>query len=229
MVYSTQGLKRTIGVLCLIFTLPALTHAQQQETITRGGYTLEYTNKSSDFDTAVGRRMIDAFFKVYPQEAARYNKKTAKKVGFVIDPAYDGVAATSGDVIVFNPAWFRTHPGDIDVVTHEAMHVVQDYPNDSGPGWITEGIADYVRHLFGVDNAGAKWSLTPFNPKQHYTNSYRITARFFVWIEKNKNKDFVKKLDAAMRGKKYTDEIWKKLTGSNLDELWKEYAADPAI
>src|SRR5689334_11442689 len=114
MVYSIQGLKRTVGMLCLsVCTLPALTYAQhQQETITRDGYTLEYTNKSPDFDTAVGRRLIEAFFKVYPQEAARYNRKTAKKVGFVIDPAYDGVAATSGDVIVFNPAWFRSHPGD---------------------------------------------------------------------------------------------------------------------
>lgn len=231
MVYSMQGLKRTMGLLCLsVCTLPVLTYAQDApQTITRDGYTLEYTNKSPDFDTAVGRRLIDAFFQVYPREAARYNKKATKKVGFVIDPGYEGVAATSGDVIVFNPAWFRAHPGDIDVVTHEAMHVVQAYPEDAGPGWVTEGIADYVRYVFGVDNAGAKWALPAFKPKQHYTQSYRITARFFVWVEKKRNKDFVKKLDAAMRGKKYTDKIWKKLTGSTLDELWKEYAANPAI
>ena len=231
MVYSMQGLKRTLGMLCLcVCTLPVLTYAQESpQTIARKGYTLEYTNKSPDFDTAIGRRLIEAFFQVYPKEAARFNKKTAKKVSFVIDPAYEGVAATSGDVIVFNPGWFHAHPGDIDVVTHEAMHVVQAYPNESGPGWITEGIADYVRYVFGVDNAGANWALPAFKPKQHYTQSYRVTARFFVWVEKKKNRDFVKKLDAAMRGKKYTDEIWKKLTGSTLDELWNEYAANPAI
>lgn len=231
MVHSTQGLKRTMGMLCLsVCMLPAVTYAQQpKETITREGYTLEYTNKSPDFDTAVGRRLIETFFTVYPKEAARYNKKTAKKVGFVIDPSYDGVAATSGDVVVFNPAWFRNHPGDIDVVTHEAMHVVQAYPHGAGPGWITEGIADYVRYTLGVDNAGAKWALPAFNEKQHYTQSYRVTARFFVWIEKNKRKDFVQQLDSAMRGKKYTDGIWKELAGSTLDELWKEYAANPAI
>jgi len=230
MVHSTQGLKRTVGMLCLsLCTLPALTHAQQTETITRKGYTLEYTNKAPDFDTAVGKRLIEAFFVVYPKEAARYNKKTAKKVTFVIDPAYDGVAATSGDVVTFNPAWFRSHPGDIDVVTHEAMHIVQAYPHRAGPGWITEGIADYVRNEMGVDNAGAKWALPEFNEKQHYTQSYRITARFLLWIEKHKNKNIVRKLDSSMREKKYTADIWKELTGSTLDELWKEYAANPAI
>ncbi|QHS59607.1 secretory protein [Chitinophaga agri] len=230
MVHSMQGLKRTMGMLCLsLCSLPMLTHAQQAETITRKGYTLEYTNKSPDFDTAVGRRLIETFFTVYPQQAARYNRKTAKKVAFIIDPAYDGVAATSGDVVTFNPAWFRSHPGDIDVVTHEAMHIVQAYPAHAGPWWITEGIADYVRYTMGVDNAGANWSLTPFNEKQHYTNSYRITARFFAWLVKHKNRDIVGKLDSAMRSKKYTDEIWKALTGSTLDDLWKEYAANPVI
>jgi hypothetical protein len=226
-----QGLKRTMGLLCLcVCTLPVLTYAQEpSQTIVRDGYTLEYTNNSPDFDTTVGKRLIEAFFQVYPKEVARYNKKAAKKVSFVIDPSYEGVAATSGDVIRFNPAWFHAHPGDIDVVTHEAMHVVQAYPNDAGPGWITEGIADYVRYVFGVDNAGANWALPAFKPKQHYTQSYRVTARFFLWIEKKKNRDFVKKLDVAMRGKKYTEKIWKKLTGSTLDELWNEYAANPAI
>lgn len=229
MVHSTQGLKRTAGLLCLsLCTLPAFSQVQH-ETIIREGYTLEYTNKSTTFDTAVGRRLINTFFQVYPAEAKRFNRNTARKVSFVIDPGYDGVAATSGGVIVFNPEWFRQHPDDIDVVTHEAMHVVQAYPGDAGPWWLTEGIADYVRYVFGVDNASANWKLPAYNEKQHYTQSYRITARFFLWLEKKKRKDIIDKLDVAMRSRTYTDAIWKKLTGKTVDELWAEYAAQPEV
>ena len=108
------------------------------------------------------------------------------------------------------------------------MHIVQSYP-DGAPGWLVEGVADYVRYKLGVDNAGAGWSLTPFNPKQNYTNAYRITARFLVWAEKKYSKKLVKKMDAAMRNQTYQPELWTKLTGKTVDELWKEYANDPAI
>ena len=198
-------------------------------TITKGKYTLVFINKDTAFDMKVKQRMTNAFFTVYPAEAKKYNIKTAKKVTFIIDPAYDGVAATGEGIVRFNPAWFHKHPGDIDVVTHEVMHIVQAYPNDAGPGWITEGIADYVRHKFGVDNEGADWKLPPYAAKQNYDNSYRITARFFTWIEKHYDKNFVQKLDAAMRSKKYTDEFCKNATGKTFAALWSEYGNNSAI
>ncbi|MFT3827869.1 MAG: basic secretory protein-like protein [Chitinophagaceae bacterium] len=199
-----------------------------QDSTTRQGYTLIFVNKSADFDTAIGRRMTDAFFTVYPVEAKLYNPKTLRKVFFVVDPEYKGVAATAGGIVRYNPEWFKKHPGDIDVVTHEVMHIVQAYPGGSGPGWITEGIADYVRYTLGVDNAGAGWSLPEYNAKHHYDNAYRITARFLVWIEKS-HKGFVQKLDAVMRSKTYQDSFWKEQTGKTVSELWDEYAANPGL
>jgi len=199
------------------------------DTISKGKYTLVFINKDTAFNAAVKQRMIDAFFKVYPAEAKKYNTKTARKVTFIIDPADDGVAATDGNLVRYNPKWFQKHPEDIDVVTHEVMHIVQAYPDDAGPWWITEGIADYVRYKLGVDNEGAGWKLTPYSPKQNYDNSYRITARLFVWIEQHYNKNFVQKLDAAMRSKTYTDGFCKKATGKTFAELWKEYGNNPSI
>jgi predicted metal-dependent peptidase len=199
------------------------------DTITKKKYTLIFINKDSVLDLAVKQRLIDAFFKVYPAEAKKYNKKTMKKVIFIIDPAYKGVAATSNGLVRYNPDWFHKHPGDIDVVTHEVMHIVQNYPNRAGPGWITEGIADYVRYKLGVDNEGAGWKLPDYSTKQAFDNSYRVTARFFVWIEKHYNKKFVQKLDAAMRSKNYTDNFVKTATGKTFAELWNEYSKDPAI
>lgn len=227
----------TVGVFCSLSGLQAQRHWNRilsdkdlsRDTITKKGITLILVNKDEDFPKDVLKKMEETFFEVYPKEIKTYNKNSMKKVAMIIDPDYKGVAATAGGVIRVNPEWMKKNPEDLDVVTHEAMHIVQAYRGHSGPGWITEGIADYVRHQFGVNNEAAKWSLTPFNEKQSYKNAYRITARFFVWITKNYKKHFVRDLDAAMREGTYTDGFWKQQTGKTVDELWSQYSQDPTI
>ncbi|MES2004675.1 MAG: basic secretory protein-like protein [Bacteroidota bacterium] len=199
-----------------------------KDSITKGDYTLLFISKDSAFDSGTKQKMIDAFFTVYPQEAKRFNPNTLNKITFVIDPAYAGVAATGNGVARYNPKWLKDHPEDIDVVTHEVMHVVQAYHGGS-PGWLTEGIADYVRYVYGVNNVNGKWALPNYKEGQSYTNSYRITARFLVWLEKNVRKTIVDELDNAARSKTYTVDLWKEKTGKTLDELWADYAANPAI
>lgn len=198
------------------------------DTIKKDGITLVFINKDPNFDPVVAKRMEETFFTIYPKECKVYNPKSRKDVTMFIDPTYDGVAATGGGLIRVNPEWMHKHPEDIDVVTHEAMHIVQGYPRYE-PIWVTEGIADYVRATLGVDNEGANWKLPDYNPKQSYKNSYRITARFFIWLTKNKNKLIIEKLDAAMRDNTYSDAFWKKQTGKTIDELWAEYGANPVI
>ncbi len=42
------------------------------------------------------------------------------------------------------------------------MHIVQGYPGYGDarvPGWLVEGIADYARDRYGMDNAAAGWAL----------------------------------------------------------------------
>lgn len=193
---------------CLLALIAFNAKADESETIQKKGYTLTFKNNSPNFSPALKKRMIETFFEVYPKLAKDFNPNTDKAVVFSIDTAYDGVAATGGGRIVYNPKWFDKHPGDIDVVTHEVMHVVQNYGRSNGPGWLTEGIADYVRFKYGVDNPGAKWTLPDFKDTQSYKNSYRITARFLHWLETtNGNKGIVTKLD----------------------ELWAAYAANPKV
>lgn len=224
--FSSSIKKIAAGIICL--ALMAVTaRAQTSTVVTKNGYTLIFKSNAADFDPALKDRMIATFFKVYPLLAKTYNKKADKAVVFSIDTAYKGVAATGGGKIVYNPDWFKKHPGDIDVVTHEVMHIVQNYGDSPGPGWLTEGIADYVRFKFGVDNAGANWSLTPFKPTHSYTNAYRITARFLNWLETNGNQGIVAKLDSAMREHTYNEAIWKNITGKTVDELWAAYAGNP--
>jgi hypothetical protein len=202
---------------------------QSNNTFVQKGYTLTFINKQPGFDSIVKQQLIKTFFKVYPKEAKLYNKTTLRKVVFVIDPGYKGVAAAAGSIVRFNPEWFAKHPKDIDVVTHEVMHIVQAYTGNNTPGWLTEGIADYVRATLGVDNAGAGWAMPTYLPKQNYTDAYRITARFLIWAEKKHNKKLVQQLNSALHKGTYKPELWKEFTGKTVDELWKEYASDPHI
>lgn len=220
---------RALGVASLFFlAYSSAASAQDKQVIKKNGYTLTFINEDQSFSAALKTRMIETFFKVYPELKNAYNAKTNRAVTFVIDTAYKGVAATGGDKVSFSPEWFRKHPEDIDVVTHEIMHIVQAYGDGGGPWWVTEGIADYVRYKFGVDNAGARWTLPDYREGQKYDNGYRVTARFLAWLEKS-NPGIVKTLDKNMRSHTYKEEIWKDQTGKTLEELWHTYTQNPAL
>ncbi|MBT1712616.1 secretory protein, partial [Fulvivirgaceae bacterium PWU5] len=81
------------------------------------------------FDPAVKARLIKTFFEVYPVLVGEYNKASIKEVTFFVDTTYKAVAEAGGGRVRFSPGWFKSHPGDIDVVTHEVMHLVQSYPH----------------------------------------------------------------------------------------------------
>lgn len=195
----------------------------QKKITSHGKITLIFINKSPSFDQTTGQRMIDLFFQVYPKEVKLFNPTSSKTVTFVISSEYKGVAATLNNVIKFDPSWLQAHPEDIDCATHELMHVVQDYHGDN-PGWLVEGIADYGRNLFGINNENAGWTLPPYRPSQMYTNAYRVTAAFLRWTEAHYRSGLVKKLNTAMRNNAYTDDLWVKLTGKSVDELWYLYS-----
>ena len=199
-----------------------------KDSLTKKKYTLIFISKDSAFSATTKQQMIEAFFTVYPRQAKHFNPNTLQKVTFIIDPAYVGVAAAGNGAARYNPKWLRDHPEDIDVVTHEVMHIVQAYP-DGSPGWLTEGIADYVRYGYGVNNVKGNWKLPDYKAGQSYTNSYRIMARFLVWLEQNGHPRIVQELDKAARTGTYSPELWKQKTGNTLDELWASYAANPAV
>lgn len=198
---------------------------QTTDTTSKKGVTLILVSQDTGFSQEVLGRLQETFFQVYPKLTKAFNKKAVKEVTITVDTAYDGVAYAHNGRVTIAQAWLVKNPGDVDVVTHEVMHLVQAYPPRSGPGWLVEGIADYVRYKYGVDNTGANWSLPDLKPEHHYTNSYRITARFLDWVERTQRKGIVKKLDSALRNREYSADLWKQLTGSSLDELWNAYTA----
>jgi len=215
-------------ILSTILILP-FSKVRAQEVIKKKGYSLTFESNFAALDPKLKKRLIETFFIVYPKLAKEYNPNTLKAVTFFVDTAYKGVAATSNGKVTYSSIWMVKHPEDIDVVTHEVMHIVQDYGRSVGPGWLTEGIADFARSKFGIDNAGAKWALPELKPEHTYKNSYRITARFFTWIEKKVKPGTIKAVDASLRDHNYTPDIWAKLTGKDLDGLWADYVKNPQL
>ncbi len=149
------------------------------------------------------------------------------KVSIVFTNSYRGVAATGGNHVSCSPAWFKRHTDDQGAVIHELAHVVQQYHGRRGgnrnPGWLVEGIADYVRWFkYEPRPTGTR----PRNPDSaSYTDSYRTTAGFLNYVVNKHDKQLVVKLNAAMRRGEYSPDLWKKSTGKSVDDLWTEYVA----
>jgi putative CocE/NonD family hydrolase len=143
------------------------------------------------------------------------------EVKLVFKKDMHGVAYTGGNTIVIAGEWIKRHPDDYGMVVHELTHVIQAY-GGRGPGWLVEGIADYVRFY----HFEPKTKLTLGRGRRRapsYRDGYRTAAMFLAWVVKTHDKDLIGKLNAAIRQGKYRDELFQSCTGKKLDELWDEF------
>ena len=155
------------------------------------------------------------------------------RLSITFSPNMRGVAAASGTRIRCGAGWFRQQlQGEAKgAVVHELVHVVQQYgrtrrsdPNATRtPGWLVEGIADYIRwFLYEPETRGAE--VTSRNiARARYDSSYRISGNFLNWLTKTYDKNIVRKLNAAARQGRYNEQLWKKATGRTVQELGDEW------
>lgn len=140
-----------------------------------------------------------------------------------------------GNKLAMSAPWFRSQlKGEAKgSVVHELTHIVQNYwwareknPNPSPtPGWITEGIPDYVRwFLYEPESKGAEITRGNF-ARANYDGSYRISANFIHWVIETHDKDFLRKLNTVAREGRYSDKIWKDCTGKSVEELGADWKA----
>lgn len=130
----------------------------------------------------------------------------------------DGVAHASGNVITISTRWIKRYPDDFGMVAHELTHVIQQYRR--GEGWLTEGIADYVRYY--VVEPGSKRAWFDIN-KASYKNAYQPAAGFLDYLERTKGPGIVSKLNVALRQRRYSPEAFANIAGGTPDELWEEF------
>ncbi|HXG62002.1 MAG TPA: basic secretory protein-like protein [Planctomycetota bacterium] len=143
-------------------------------------------------------------------------------VTIVFEKHRKGIAATSGTTIRVAADWVKRHPGDTGMIVHELVHVVQSY-RGGGPGWVTEGIADYIRYF----HYEKKTVFPPEQRRGSYRDGYRTAASFLAWLAETHDKDLIRKLNAAMRGGSYSDDLFKEWTRKDLRTLWEDYVSAP--
>jgi hypothetical protein len=145
-----------------------------------------------------------------------------------------GVAATGGTNVTVNSDWLKnelTREG-LGAILHEEVHVIQRYgggrranPDAARvrpPGWLVEGIPDYIRwFIYEPQSHGADitWLRARRNLTLKYDAGYRISANFLNYVVETYDKSLIKKLNAACREGKSTEELWQAGTGNTLAEL----------
>lgn len=136
----------------------------------------------------------------------------------VFDPAYDGAAAVSGTTMTVGVDYMRGHPDDLGMFVHEAVHINQQYGSNNVPGWLTEGIADYIRyyHFQPDDNP------IPGEDRTHYTDGYGQAAFLLNHVQTVYTDAFVSAANDAARRNVYADQIWVDHTGKDTETLWNE-------
>ena len=140
------------------------------------------------------------------------------EVSLIFEPM-KGVASTSNHVIRISAEWVtKKAPNDYGMVIHELTHIVQDY-RGKGEGWLTEGIADYIRdHHFET----RQHRIDP--EKSSYRQGYGIAAAFLIWLEEKKHPGLVQALNLAAHDGTYRPALFTELCGADLDALWREFA-----
>ncbi len=144
-------------------------------------------------------------------------------------PAY-----ANGSVITLNTQWFRRElkREARGAVVHEMVHVVQSYsrnrrnPRPPTPGWIVEGIPDYIRwFLYEPESKGAEITQRGL-ATANYDASYRVTGNFFDYLTQSHDKEIIAKLNAVARNGRYDADFWNETLSKSaleLDTEWKNY------
>jgi hypothetical protein len=89
-------------------------------------YTLDIFDKNSGVSEEHIDELAGTLIRVYPQLRRDFNTAASKNVKFYFDPNYnDAPAGASNGEITFSADYILDNPNDLEVVTHEAMHLIQ--------------------------------------------------------------------------------------------------------
>jgi RNA polymerase sigma factor (sigma-70 family) len=171
---------------------------------------------------AWAERAARACERAYPMicdELASDGFRPPARIPFVVRGDAGAVAAAAGGRVIASAGYFAANPHDVGAIAHATSLVVQAYPGRVAPGWLVHGVADYVRfHKF------EPWSADSPDPDTaRYDGDSRETAAFLAYLVATYDPALVRRLNAALRQGRYTDDIWVTLTGKPLRELGAEW------
>lgn len=167
--------------------------------------------------------LVETWFPIVTSMLSTQDYRVPAEIKLVIKKEANAPAFASGSTITINGKWITEHPDDLGMAIHELVHVVQQYPGSRNkPGWLVEGIADYIRW----------WRYEPEAPRPRinverakHTDSYRTTAYWLAWVSKKYDMRLVPALDLALRKREDPLPIFEKMTGKAPEALWSEFVA----
>jgi hypothetical protein len=194
------------------------------------------TSKAPELKAWAEEKLAPVLAEWYPKIAkllASDGFTAPKRFSLQIAPG-NGVAATGGTRITANSTWLKgALQGEaVGAIVHEVVHVMQQYNRGRGgsrpPGWLVEGIPDYVRFfLYEPQSHGADvvWFRARRNTELNYDGLYRVSANFLDYVIRHydPSQTLLATVNAACRNGEYKDEMWKELTGKALQELNEEW------
>jgi len=223
----------SIGITVILLAGPiassglSQTPADQTKTDSAKSFTLTIAGEiDADLAPVVGR-LTTVFYQSYPKLVQRFEhpkKPAARHIRLVLQRGLKVPAHCSGATVTVSVEWLQKHADDLGLLTHELTHVVQAYPNPE-PGWLTEGLADYARHLYGPKEQPG-WALPAhLSMKQSYKDSYQVTGRFLLWLD-TRHPGVVDKVHRRMQDGEFAVDDFRMLAGTALDTLWEECVRD---
>ncbi|XP_031481272.1 uncharacterized protein LOC116251255 [Nymphaea colorata] len=217
-----------VSTLLLMSSGLALTQAQVQFT---GNNTASGTPGGVRFEREIGLQyslkvLSDAtnfIWQTFRQGTG--DRKPVNSVGLFVDDI-GGVAFTSGNQIHLSARYIAAYSGDVrreitGVLYHEPTHVWQWDGKGQAPGWVIEGVADYVRLKAGF--VPPQW-VKP-GEGNNWDERSDVTARFFDYCNGLKD-GFVAELNGKMKDG-YNGRFFADILGKSLNQLWSDYKAAP--
>ncbi len=221
----------------VVVAVPAIERRGQIFEAEKGKYQITiYTSETPDLTEWAHKELAPVLQEWYPKIVKMLPSKgyqAPRRLSVTFSPKIRGVASASGTSIRCGAGWFRRQlQGEAKgAVVHELVHVVQRYgrvrrtdPNAvRTPGWLVEGIADYIRwFLYEPQTRGAEVTRRNIS-RARYDSSYRISGNFLNWVTETYDKNIVRKLNAAARQGRYKEQLWKEATGHTVQELGDEW------
>lgn len=202
------------------------------------GYTYRFdTTLAPDLAEWVNEELVPVVLEWYPRIVDMLPSEGFEATDVVLLEFRDDMGGTpayaAGNRVAMNVAWFRRQlAGEaLGCVVHELVHVVQAYqrarftnrrPRPT-PGWVTEGVADYVRwFLYEPETGGAALTRRNIDRARHDA-SYRVSANFIDWVVGQHDEGLLQRLNAAAREGRYGEELWEQWTGHPVRELERQW------
>ncbi len=189
-------------------------------------YPVEFTVDVSDAPGMRGwaeevARLCERWYPRLNEELKSDGYRPARRITMTLSRRYRGVAEADPGAgrILGSVRFFQAHPEDVGAMIHETTHVVQNYRGRNNPGWLVEGLDDYVRYY--LFEPGRNRPVDP--ARARHDAGYGVSAAFLAYVINTYEKNLVSKLNTLMREGHYTDEVFRELTGKALPELDREW------